>query len=104
LSGGPRKRVHGLEGAGARRIGHRQSWRPAVAQALSMSAADANRNASSAAAADMRLGFLPPEPVAQVRRFSLRHGQPEESVMPVFILWAVPAVFVLGGITYMIVK
>ena len=38
------------------------------------------------------------------RRFLLRHGQPEERAMPVFILWAVPAVFVLGGLTYMIVK
>jgi hypothetical protein len=27
-----------------------------------------------------------------------------ETVMPVFILWAVPAVFVLGGLTYVLVK
>jgi hypothetical protein len=30
--------------------------------------------------------------------------QPEESAMPVILLWAVPAFFVLGGVTYLIVK
>ena len=38
------------------------------------------------------------------REFSFADGQPEERTMPVFILWAVPAVFVLGGVAYMIVK
>lgn len=31
-------------------------------------------------------------------------GQPEERAMPVIVLWAVPAVFVLGGVTYLILK
>jgi hypothetical protein len=31
-------------------------------------------------------------------------GNQRRGAMPVFILWAVPAVFVLGGITYLIVK
>lgn len=31
------------------------------------------------------------------------HGQSEEKDMPVFILWAIPAVIVLGGGAYWIV-
>jgi hypothetical protein len=38
------------------------------------------------------------------RRSNPRHGQPEELNMPVLLLWAVPAVFVIGGLTYVIVK
>ena len=55
----------------------------------------------------LRFGNLGPwllEPGSLLRSLIFRHGQPEERAMPVFILWAVPAVFVLGGLTYMIVK
>jgi hypothetical protein len=38
------------------------------------------------------------------RRFLPDTGNQRREPMPVFILWAVPAVFVLGGLTYMIVK
>ncbi len=31
-------------------------------------------------------------------------GNQRRRTMPVFILWAVPAVFVLGGVAYLIVK
>jgi hypothetical protein len=31
-------------------------------------------------------------------------GNPRREAMPVILLWAVPAIFVLGGVTYMIVK
>jgi hypothetical protein len=36
--------------------------------------------------------------------FPLGHGATEERAMPVIILWAIPAVFVLGGVTYLLVK
>jgi len=37
-------------------------------------------------------------------RVYLPMWQPEERAMPVILLWAVPAVFVLGGLTYVLVK
>jgi hypothetical protein len=38
------------------------------------------------------------------RSYLSDRGNQRRGAMPVFILWAVPAVFVLGGLTYLIVK
>ena len=49
--------------------------------------------------------FCGQTPGTVVTNAALRlHLTVEESAMPVFILWAVPAVFVLGGLTYVLVK
>jgi hypothetical protein len=38
--------------------------------------------------------------------FCLRHSNQRKSVMPIIpiVLWAVPAIFVVGGLTYVLVK
>jgi hypothetical protein len=38
------------------------------------------------------------------RRTFLSHLNQRREAMPVILLWAVPAFFVLGGVTYLIVK
>jgi hypothetical protein len=47
-------------------------------------------------------------PLAEHRDASWRvhvdAGNQRSEAMPVIILWAVPAVFVLGGVTYLLVK
>jgi hypothetical protein len=37
-------------------------------------------------------------------RYETDKGNQRRGAMPVFILWAVPAVFVLGDLTYVLVK
>jgi hypothetical protein len=39
-----------------------------------------------------------------IRRRFLGEGRAEESVMPVLIMWAVPAVIFIGGVSYFLVR
>jgi hypothetical protein len=59
----------------------------------------------------MRLGWRPftmqkynREQVAIGMRFVLRAADEEEAYMPVLLLWAVPAVIVVGGVGYYLVR
>jgi hypothetical protein len=107
--------MHGVEGPGARRLGLWQTlairaviWRNAIARRpprISASAGYRKTLRADGPRALWGVGLIPSSGTCRTApAFFLRHGQPEESVMPVFILWAVPAVFVLGGVTYLIVK
>jgi hypothetical protein len=44
------------------------------------------------------------EQVATSLRFIIRAADEEEAYMPVLLLWAVPAVIVVGGVGYYLVR
>ena len=84
--------MHRVERSGARRIGFRRLRRCTILR----------RRKSEADTADVPVRRAL-EPAVMQRRFrcdTVTRGE----AMPVFIPWAVPAVFVVGGLTSVLVK
>jgi hypothetical protein len=64
-----------------------------------------HRGAFALRTMDMELGTHPgAEPRAMSWSFSADAGNHRRNVMPVVLLWAVPAIFVIGGLTYVLVR
>jgi len=84
--------MHRVERSGARRIDFRRLWRRTILR----------RRKSEADTADVPVRCVR-EPAVMERRFRCDTVTRGEG-MPVFIPWAVPAAFVVGGLTSVLVK